>query len=65
MMEIDPSDEEAFPGITAMRVELQVMYKIKDGAYFNFATVHTLCTSRDTCVSCGWCLLIQGYFCAV
>ena len=28
-------------------------------------TVHTFCTSRDTRVSYGWCLLIQGYFCAV
>lgn len=27
MMEIDPSNEEAFPGITAVKVELQVMYK--------------------------------------
>ena len=28
-------------------------------------TVHTFCASRDTRVSYGWCLLIQGYFCAV
>ena len=28
-------------------------------------TVHTFCTSRDTRVSYGWCLLIQEYFCAV
>ena len=28
-------------------------------------TAHTFCTSRDTRVSYGWCLLIQGYFCAV
>ena len=26
---------------------------------------HTFCASRDTRVSCGWCLLIQGYVCAV
>ena len=30
-----------------------------------FVTVHTFCVSRDTRVSYGWCLLIQGYFCAV
>ena len=30
-----------------------------------FATAHTFCASRDTQVSYGWCLLIQGYFCAV
>ena len=30
-----------------------------------FVTVHTFCASRDTRVSYGWCLLIQGYFCAV
>ena len=28
-------------------------------------TAHTFCASRDTRVSYGWCLLIQGYFCAV
>ena len=28
-------------------------------------TAHTLCASRDTRVSYGWCLLIQEYFCAV
>ena len=26
---------------------------------------HTFCAPRDTRVSYGWCLLIQGYFCAV
>ena len=26
---------------------------------------HTFCASRDTRVSYRWCLLIQGYFCAV
>ena len=26
---------------------------------------HTFCISRDTWISYGWCLLIQGYFCAV
>ena len=30
-----------------------------------FVTAHTFCASRDTRVSCGWCLVIQGYFCAV
>ena len=30
-----------------------------------FVTAHTFCPSRDTRVSYGWCLLIQGYFCAV
>ena len=30
-----------------------------------FVTEHTFCASRDTPVSYGWCLLIQGYFCAV
>ena len=25
-------------------------------------TAHTFCTSRDTRVSYGWCLLFQGYF---
>ena len=25
---------------------------------------HTFCTSQDTRVSYGWCLLIQRYFCA-
>ena len=30
-----------------------------------FVTAHTFCASRDTRVSYGWCLLIQGYFCAV
>ena len=25
---------------------------------------HTFCASRDTRISYGWCLLIQGYFCA-
>ena len=30
-----------------------------------FVTVHTFCASQDTWVSYGWCLLIQGYFCAV
>ena len=24
---------------------------------------HTFCLSRDTWISYGWCLLIQGYFC--
>ena len=28
-------------------------------------TAHTFCASRDTRVSYGWCLLIQGYFYAV
>ena len=27
-----------------------------------FVTTHTFCASRDTRVSYGWCLLIQGYF---
>ena len=27
-----------------------------------FVTAHTFCSSRDTWVSYGWCLLIQGYF---
>ena len=27
--------------------------------------VHTVCASRDTRISYGWCLLMQGYFCAV
>ena len=27
-----------------------------------FVTAHTFCASRDTRVSYGWCLLIQGYF---
>ena len=26
-----------------------------------FVTAHTYCASRNTGVSCGWCLLIQGY----
>ena len=26
-----------------------------------FVTAHTFCGSRDTQVSYGWCLLIQGY----
>ena len=30
-----------------------------------FVTAHTFCASRDARVSYGWCLLIQGYFCAV
>ena len=30
-----------------------------------FVTAHTFCASRDTRVSYGWCLLIQGYFGAV
>ena len=30
-----------------------------------FVTAHTFCASRDTRVSYGWWLLIQGYFCAV
>ena len=30
-----------------------------------FVAAHTLCASGDTWVSYGWCLLIQGYFCAV
>ena len=30
-----------------------------------FVTAHAFCASRDTQVSYGWCLLIQGYFCAV
>ena len=30
-----------------------------------FVTAHTFCASRDTRVSYGWCLLIQGYFFAV
>ena len=30
-----------------------------------FVTAHTFCASRDTRVSYGWCLLIQGYFNAV
>ena len=28
-------------------------------------TAHTFCVSRDTRVFYEWCLLIQGYFCAV
>ena len=31
----------------------------------SFVTAHTFCTSGDTRVSYGLCLLIQGYFCAV
>ena len=31
----------------------------------NFVTAHRFCASRDTLVSYGRCLLIQGYFCAV
>ena len=31
----------------------------------SFVTAHTFCASRDSWVFCGWCLLIQGYFCAV
>ena len=27
-----------------------------------FVTAHTFCASRDTGISYGWCLLIQGYF---
>ena len=30
-----------------------------------FVTAHTFCASQDTRISYGWCLLIQGYFCAV
>ena len=30
-----------------------------------FITAHTFCASRDTRVSYGWYLLIQGYFCAL
>ena len=30
-----------------------------------FVTARTFCASRDTQVSYGWCLVIQGYFCAV
>ena len=30
-----------------------------------FVTTHTLCLCLDTRVSYGWCLLIQGCFCAV
>ena len=30
-----------------------------------FVTMHMFCASRDTQVSYGWCLLIQGYFCTV
>ena len=30
-----------------------------------FVTAHTFCASTDTLVSCGWYLLIQGYFCVV
>ena len=26
---------------------------------------HTVCASRGTRISYGWCLLTQGYFCAV
>ena len=29
-----------------------------------FVTAHTFCATRDTRVSYGWCLPIQGYFCA-
>ena len=28
-------------------------------------TVDKFCASQDTRVSCGWCLLMQGYFCVV
>ena len=31
----------------------------------SIAIAHTFCASHDTEVSCWWCLLIQGYFCAV
>ena len=27
-----------------------------------FVTAHTFCALRDTWVSYGWCLLIQGFF---
>ena len=30
-----------------------------------FVIAHTFCASRDTQVSYGWCLLLQGYFCAI
>ena len=36
---------------------------VKDDAYF--VTAYTFCASRVTRVSYWWCLLIQGYFCAV
>ena len=36
---------------------------IKDGAAIVIA--HMFCASRDTRISYGWSLLIQGYFCAV
>ena len=37
--------------------------KIKDGTYI--AIAHMFCAPRNTRISYGWCLLIQGYFCAV
>ena len=30
-----------------------------------FVTAHRFCASRDRRFSYGWCLLIQGYFCAI
>ena len=50
-----------------------VCWKIRDETLFQsdlrmvptFVTAHTFLASRDTRVSYGWYLLIQGYFCAV
>ena len=40
-------------------------FQIEGRTVPTFVTAHTVCASRDTLVSYGWCQLIQGYFCAV
>ena len=45
-------------------------YNISPGIYClrtvpTIVIAHTFYANRDTRISYGWCLLIQGYFCAV
>ena len=38
---------------------------VKARVNVSFATAHMFCVSGDTQVPYEWCLLVQGYFCAV
>ena len=44
---------------------MQVSGKLDLRTVPSFVTAHTFCASLDTRVTYGWCLLIQGYLCAV
>ena len=52
-----------FPDLTSLFRLLSVLYSLRTVP--TIVIVHTFCASWDTRISYRWCLLIQGYFCAV